>query len=822
MRCPACRHDNRPEARFCEACGVAFVASCPACTAGIVLGQRFCHACGAALGDGAPPGADAVGGDGGPAAPLLRGERKQVTVMFADLMGSLALIGVEDAERARDLLDGALRAMEAAVQRYGGFGCKSLGDGIMALFGAPVAQEDHATRACFAALALQRAVAAFGEARPSTTGAGVQARVELHSGEVVVRAIRVGLGLDYDAIGPTVHLASRIEQLAEASRVWLSRDTARLACEAVEVRALGARDIKGLQQPLEMFELTGVTTRTRLQAAERVGLAPFVGRAPDRARLDELRRSCASGKGWLVALSGEAGVGESRLAHELSRGAAAEGWSVLPAFASPLLQGAAWAPIVHLLHHHLGTDEREDRELLGRRVRERVSRLGGALLPSLTPLLALLDAPVGDERWRTLAAPQRHRLTVTALKSLVVRESQIQPVLLVFEDLQWLDAESLDFLSGLVDSLPTARVMLLVTYRTGHEHPWAHRTEYVPIRLGPLGSDSMHELWSHLAGDAPALRPARASTLERAQGNPLFLEGIIRRLVETGALLGERGHLEPARPLSASDIPPSLQALVAARVDRLAPDARRVLNAAAVIGDEIDLQILRSVAAAPESEFLAGLSALVASEFLYETRLFPDPGFTFRHALTRQVVYGTLLGGERRALHRRAAEAIEARTAHATASTRWSSRATTRRRSCGRRPASGSSPPPRRPSDATATRSRPRWRRTRLRLPLAARRRRDGRSRFWSFSGISRVFWGISRARTATTTVRWRSRRTRPGATGSATAGTSPAASSATAAASPGTPMAAARPRSCWSRLWSTASPCCSRSSSGSARSFAS
>jgi class 3 adenylate cyclase/tetratricopeptide (TPR) repeat protein len=588
----------------------------------------------------------------------LEGERKQVTVLFADLKGSMELLADRDPEEARKLLDPVLERMMEAVHRYEGTVNQVMGDGIMALFGAPLAHEDHAVRACYAALRMQESVAQYAEGVFRSHGVPIQIRVGLNSGEVVVRAIGSDLRTDYTAVGQTTHLAARMEQMATPGTILLAPATLQLAEGYVQVAARGPVAVKGLADPMEVYALTGASgQRSRLHAAAARGLTRFVGRD---AEIEQIRRTLAlahDGHGQLVALVGEPGVGKSRLVYEFTHSHRIQDWLILEAGSVSYGKATSYLPVIDLLKAYFKVNARETHREIREKVTGKLLTLDRTLEPTLPALLALLDVPVEDAHWQALDPIQRRRRTLEAVKHLLLRESQGQPVLVVFEDLHWIDAETQALLDGLVESLPTARLLLLVNYRPEYQHGWGRKTYYSQLRLDALPPESAGELLSALLGAAPALDPLKRLLVRR--GNPFFIEESIRTLVETGALTGERGNYRLSRPIQAIEIPATVQVILAARIDRLPPEDKQLLQTASVIGKDVPFVLIHAIAELPVHAVQRGLAQLQAAEFLYETRLFPDPEYTFKHALTHEVTYGTLLQDGRRALHARIVGAIE-------------------------------------------------------------------------------------------------------------------------------------------------------------------
>jgi class 3 adenylate cyclase/tetratricopeptide (TPR) repeat protein len=590
----------------------------------------------------------------------LEGERKQVTVLFADMKGSMELLADCDPEDARKLLDPILEHMMEAVHRYEGTVNQVMGDGIMALFGAPLAHEDHAVRACYAALRMQESVKRYAEGIRRTEGIPIQIRVGLNSGEVVVRSIGSDLKMDYTAVGQTTHLGARMEQLATPGSVLITADTLRLAEGYVEVKPLGPVNVKGLSEPVEVHEVAGAgLVRSRMEAVAARGLSRFVGRDAEMHALQQALEKAGAGHGQIVAVVGEPGVGKSRLFYEFIRSHRTQGWLILESGSASYGKATPYLPVIDLIKSYCQIEARDD----GRKIREKLTgkvlTLDRALEPTLPGLLALLDVAVDDPEWRDLDPPQRRQRTLDAVKRLLIRESQAQPLVLVFEDLHWIDSETQALLDNLLESVPTARLLLLVNYRPEYQHGWGSKTYYTQLRIDPLPPESAEELLRDLLGDDFALQPFKRRLVERTEGNPFFLEEILRTLVETKVLTGTRGAYRLTKALEEIQVPATVQAVLAARIDRLSPEEKRLLQSAAVIGERVSFTLLQAVVETSEKELRRGLAHFQAAEFLYETSLFPELEYTFKHGLTYQVAYNSLLHERRRALHAQLVTAIE-------------------------------------------------------------------------------------------------------------------------------------------------------------------
>jgi class 3 adenylate cyclase/tetratricopeptide (TPR) repeat protein len=666
-----CGSDNPAQARFCHACGASLGSRCAGCGTQLVPNAKFCGECGRAVTAEVAIAPSTTLRFSSPSAytpryladkiltsqTALEGERKQVTVLFADLQGSMQLLVERDPEEARGLLDPVLELMMEAVHWYEGTVNQVMGDGIMALFGAPLAQEDHALRGCYAALRMQEAMRRYAKERPAT-GAALNVRIGLNSGEVVVRAIGSDLRMDYSAVGQTTHIASRMEQLAAPGTTLMAQATATLVQGYVRARSLGARVIKGLHEPLELFELFGAElVRSRLQArAEH--LTKFVGRAEELDRLaaglDQARR----GHGQVVAVVSEAGVGKSRLYAEFLRSPGMRDCFALET-GCVSYRKAPYLPVIELLRAYFQVTEHEAPFKIREKVIGKLASLGLPLDAFVAPCLWILDVPADDSRWELLDPEQRRRRALEAVQQLLLQECRIHPVVIVFEDLHWIDAESQAFLDSLVVALGASRLLLLVNYRPEYQHGWAGRSNYRFFRIDGLPPDTAGELMNALLGSDPPLSPLKRLLVERTGGNPFFIEEIVWTLRETNALEGPRGAHRLARAVDELRVPATVQAVLAARIDRLPDELKRLLQHAAVIGLDVPFTLLREVSDLDSADLRGALSRLQADEFLYETRLFPDIEYTFRHTLIHDVAYESIVTERRKAMHARIAEAIE-------------------------------------------------------------------------------------------------------------------------------------------------------------------
>jgi len=600
------------------------------------------------------------------------GERKTITALFADIKGSMDILEDLDPEEARRLIDPALTLMMDAVHRYEGYVAQSLGDGIFALFGAPIAHEDHAHRALFAALRMQDDIRRYADRLRLERGVPLQLRVGLNTGEVVVRAIRTDdLHTDYVPIGHSTGLAARLQSLATPGSILVTEATYRLTEGYFAFKSLGAAQVKGVREPVPLYEVLGVgPLRTRLQLSARRGLVRFVGRQRELEALQRAWEQAQRGQGQIVAVVGEAGVGKSRLCYEFKlrvpRGALVlEAFSVSHGQAFPLL------PLIELLKHYVQLTPQDDERRTREQVTGKVLTLDRSLEETLPYLLVLLGVAEATTALAQMDPQIRRRRTFEAVTRLLLRESLNQPLLLLIEDLHWLDRETEAWLQLLSERLATARVLLLVNYRPEYQHGWGSKSYYTQVRLDPLGQEDAAELLTALLGDdvgarrAVPLQGLKQLILAKTEGNPFFIEEIVQTFLDQGVLVRERSEdgqtavTRLTRPLTAIQLPPTVQGVLAARIDRLPAADKTLLQTLAVIGKEFPLSLLLEVVGQPEAELQGPLSHLQAAEFLYEQPAFPEPEYTFKHALTQEVAYTSLLLERRRGLHERTAQAIE-------------------------------------------------------------------------------------------------------------------------------------------------------------------
>jgi predicted ATPase/class 3 adenylate cyclase len=666
MRCAKCGSDNREGRKFCAKCGAALARRCPQCSASNEPGEDFCGECGATLkassASRAYPPKDSQPAVEAPApssSEALEGERKTVTALFADIKGSTELEQDLDPEEARAIIDPALKLMIDATRRYGGYIVQSTGDGIFALFGAPVAHEDHPQRALYAALRTQEELKRYSARLRETGNLPLEARVGVNTGEVVVRSITTGEGhTEYTPIGHTANLASRMQALASTGSIAISEQTRKLVDGYFELKPLGPTRVKGVSEPLNVYEVTGLgPLRTRLQRSAGRGYTRFVGRHREMDAMKAAAEQAKVGHGQIVAATADAGVGKTRLLFEF-KAVSQLGWMVLEAFSVSHGKASAFLPVIDLLDGYFRIASGDDVRVRREKIAGKIAILDRALEDTIPYLFALLGIGESSDPLAEMDAQVRKRRTLDAIKRILIRESLNQPLMVVFEDLHWIDVETQALLNLLAESIGTTKILLLVNYRPEYSHGWGSKTYYTQLRLDPLGKDSAAEMLQSLLGDSAELGPLKRLIIEKTEGNPLFMEETVEVLLDDGALV-RNGSVKLVKPLAELKIPPTVQAILASRIDRLSPNEKDLLQTLAVIGKEFTFGLVQRVVAKSEDDLNHILHDLELAEFIYEQPAAGDIEYTFKHSLTQEVAYKSVLVERRKILHERIGSAME-------------------------------------------------------------------------------------------------------------------------------------------------------------------
>ena len=665
MHCSRCGAENPDRAKFCEECGSPLMRRCPSCDTENSPTAKFCIEC-------AKPLESARGKSHGTAAtnsPIqisvgtgdasLEGERKTVTALFADIKGSMELIEDLDPEEARAIVDPALKLMMEAVQHYGGYVAQSTGDGIFALFGAPVTHEDHPQRALYAALRMQEELNRYSDRIRAEGRLPIQARVGVNSGEVVVRSITTGEGrTEYVPVGHSTGIAARMQALAPVGSI-AATEPVRKQCEGYFLfNSLGPTKVKGVSEPVKVYEVTGLgPLRTRLQRAAAHGYTEFAGREREMETMKQAAELAKTGHGQIVAAVAEPGVGKSRLFFEF-KAKNQFGWMVLEAFSVSHGKATVYLPVIELLQGYFRITTDDDQRTRREKVNGRISTLDPAHEDTRPYLFGLLGLIEGADPLAQMDPQIRRRRTQDAIKRILLRESLNQPLMLVFEDLHQIDDETQAFLNLFADSMGSSQVLLLVNYRTEYSHSWGSKTFYTQIGLDPLGKEGADRMLTTLLGRDESVTTLKQLIADKTEGNPLFMEEIYQALIEEGVLV-RNGVLKVTRPLNTLKIPATVQAILAARIDRLPSEHKDLLDTVAVIGKDFRLGLVGKVVARPQEELEEMLAQLQLAEFIYEQPSQGDVEYEFKHALTQEVAYNSSLIERRKAQHERTAAAIE-------------------------------------------------------------------------------------------------------------------------------------------------------------------
>jgi class 3 adenylate cyclase/tetratricopeptide (TPR) repeat protein len=661
--CPSCDHENRSAARFCESCGATLLRLCSGCGSELSATARFCGDCGTAVGETASEVMEEPAGVA-PATEKVSdsvvGERKQVTVMFVDIVGSMDLAERLDPERWRGLLDRFFVIASEAVQGLGGTIDKFTGDGVMAIFGAPVSQEDHARRGCLAALGLHASLAPLAS---ELAGEGVELaiRVGLNSGEVIVGEIGEQGQMEYAAIGHTVGLSQRMESLAPAGSTTLSAGTAGLVSGEFELGELGEFEVKGSSLSQRVFELLGKSSsRDRVEAAgARGGLSRFVGREREQAALQAALERGLAGDGQVVGLVGEPGVGKSRLAHEFVEHCLAEGMAVQRARAVAHGREIPLLPVLELMRATLGVDDTDEPEIARARITASLAALDASFHEDLPLLFDFLGVQDPEQPPLKVDPEARQRQLLSLVRRMMHARSRIEPAVALLEDLHWLDDASGAFLEELVRGCAGTRTLLILTYRPEYSGKSLRGSHCEQLALRPLGKSAAGALLESLLGDDRSLDGLADLIAGRAVGNPFFCEELVQALAESGHLAGERGDYRLSKTLGEIVLPATVQATLAARIDRLSEPERELLQMASVIGYEVSEPVLRGVSGLSDGELSDVLRSLVSAELLSERMSDNGVEYEFKHPLTQEVAYRSQLNDRRQHLHREVALAIE-------------------------------------------------------------------------------------------------------------------------------------------------------------------
>ena len=681
MRCWSCQFENPPAMKFCGQCGTQLAQLCPRCGAENQPTFKFCGQCGTALTAPSPPEADTAGDSAQLSRPpeakrqgytpphlaekilrsrsALEGERRQVTVLFADMAGFTTLAEKLDPEEVHQIIDRCFELITAEVHRFEGTINQYTGDGVMALFGAPVAHEDSPRRAVHAALGMQRALRAYGEELQAQRGLALQMRLGLNTGLVVVGKIGDDLRMDYTAVGDTTNLAARLQQMARPGSVLVSEATHRAVGGFFETLDLGEMPVKG-HAPVRAFEvLRPRGRRMRFDVAVERGLTPLVGRERELGLLLDRFSEVKAGRGQVVFITGEAGIGKSRLVLECRRALAAAGEAVtwLEGRCISFGESIPFLPIIDQLRENFGIQEFDGEPEIIAKIEHGMRRMGEveAHIPAMRYLLSV---DPGDPAFAAMEAVARRRKIFDAVRALTLRGARLRPLVLVVEDLHWIDTSSEEFLSSLMDAVAAVPLLLILTYRVEYTPPFGSRSFYTTLTLHSLSEAETVAMASRVLGTAQFPQELRTALMEKAEGVPLFIEEVTKTLLDLGVLERANGNYRLVKSLAEVSVPDTIQDIIMARLDRLGEDGKRTVQLASVIGRQFLVRLLERIAGLT-GQLEGLLQELKTLEIIYELGLLPEPAYIFKHAVIQDVAYQSLLIQRRKELHRAVGYAIE-------------------------------------------------------------------------------------------------------------------------------------------------------------------
>jgi len=683
MKCPKCQHDNPDDAKFCNECANKLELICPECGKANPPGSKFCNECAKNLTLPSEPTPSPTTKDLSFDEKLdkiqrylpkglterilsqrdkIEGERKQVTVMFCDMEGFTNLSERLGPEEAYSIMDQVYEILIHKVHDYDGTVNEMTGDGIMALFGAPIALEDAPQRAIRSALAIHREMVRFSDKiRAESLIPPLKMRVGINTGPVVVGTLGNNLRVEFKAVGDTVNLASRIEDIAEPGTTYVTEDTFKLTEGLFRFEALGDFKVKGKDEAVKTYRVIAPSTRrTRFDVSAERGLTPFAGRERElELLLDGFDRS-KLGRGQAFSIMAEAGVGKSRLLYEFRKAVANEDVTFLEGNCLSYSRGVAYHPIIDVLKANFDIHEGDGDFTIKEKVKKGLKILGAdeaSTLPYLLELLAVKDS--GIDQIPMSPEVRKHRIIET-LKGIILKGSEIRPLILAYEDLHWVDKSSEEVLKYVLESIPGSRVLLLFTYRPEFVHTWGAKSYHSQITLNRLSNRESLMMVSHLLGTEELDKDLEEFILEKTEGVPLFIEELIRSLKDLKIIEREDSRYRITKDLSEVTIPATVQDVIMARIDSLPDGIKRLLQTGSAVGREFSYDLIKRVTGISQEELLSNLSVLKDSELLYERGIYPQSTYIFKHALTQEVAYNSLLLKRRKEIHEEIGEVIEA------------------------------------------------------------------------------------------------------------------------------------------------------------------
>jgi class 3 adenylate cyclase/tetratricopeptide (TPR) repeat protein len=684
MKCPKCESVNREGVKFCEECGAKFELVCPSCKAKIPLGKKFCGECGKNL---TPPSEQAPTEFSfdqkiekiqkylpeGLTEKILsqkdriEGERKQVTVMFCDMEGFTPLSEMLGIEEAYTIIDKIYEILIHKVHDYEGTVNEMTGDGIMALFGAPVALEDAPQRAIRSSLSIHREMAKFSDTlkQEKKDVPPLKMRIGIHTGPVVVGTVGNDLRVEFKAVGDTVNLASRMEGQAQPGTTYVTDDVFKLTEGFFRFEALGEKDVKGKKKPIKVYRAIAPSTRrTRFDVSAERGLTPFVGRERELEILLDGFERAKGGRGQAFSIMAEAGVGKSRLLYEFRKIISNENVTFLEGKSLPYNRGRAYHPVIDILKSNFDIHEEDGNDEITRKVSVGIRKLGveeKSTVPYILEFLSVVDSDIDKV---TLNPETRKGHIIKALRRIVIGGSEIRPLIMAFEDLHWIDKSSEDILKDLLDNISGARVFLIFTYRPEFVHTWGGKSYHNQLNLNRMSNRESLTMLGHYLGTDKIDKNIEELILEKTEGIPLYIEEFVKSLIEQKIIGVRRNEYTFFKDIREITVPSTIQDVIMSRVDSLPETAKRILQTGSVIGREFSQDLIQELTKLPERDLISYLSASKDSELIYESGIYPQSRYIFKHALTQEVTYNSLLSKKRKEIHQEIGKTIESLYSH--------------------------------------------------------------------------------------------------------------------------------------------------------------
>jgi len=679
MKCPKCQHENRQGASFCGKCGTELLLICPRCASENTPGNNFCDKCGHNLTLPVEPVPKDLSFDEKIAKiqrylpegltdkilsqrERIEGERKQVTVMFCDMEGFTGLTERLGPEEAYSIMDQVYEILIHKVHDYEGTVNEMTGDGIMALFGAPIAIEDAPQRAIRSAMAIHREMTKFSE-RMSKEKSGMPSlkmRVGIHSGPVVVGSLGNDLRVEFKAVGDTVNLASRMEELSRPGTTYVTEETFKLTEGLFRFEALGEKEIKGKEEAVTFYQVIAPSTRrTRFDVSAERGLTPFVGRDRELELLLDGFERAKAGRGQSFSVVAEAGIGKSRLLYEFQKAVSSEDITFLEGRCLSYSRGIAYHPVIDALKSNFDVQEDDSNLHVTEKVKKGLKVIGAdevSTLPYLLDLLSVEDSGID----RTSISPEAKRdRVVEAVKRIVLRGSELRPLVMAFEDLHWADKTSEEVLKSLVEAIAGAKILLIFTHRPEFVHTWGGKSYHSQVNLNRLSNRESLAMVTHLLGTEDIETDLEELILDKTEGVPFFIEEFTKSLKDLEIIERKKNRYHLTKGVKEVSIPSTVQDVIMARIDSLPEAAKEVLQTGAVIDREFSYELIKRVAGLPEQELLSRLSGLRDSELIYERGIYPQSTYIFKHALTQEVAYNGLLVKSQKEIHEKIGKALE-------------------------------------------------------------------------------------------------------------------------------------------------------------------